>query len=212
MTVLVCVAHPDDEVLGCGATIVKLSKKEKVITVIFSYGDAWPPWMVDKKDLIKTRVKESKLAGEILGVNKTYFLGLKDTRIALDWSVEKEKALHRLFEKYKPTKVFTHTARDKHKDHAAVNKIVNKELKKQELLGRKIKKYYFEINFWSFINAGEPLIVFDVSKTFNKKLEAIDIFESQKSLMTLLKPMVIAKAYFYGKEHGYERAEYYFKE
>ncbi len=212
MTVLVCVAHPDDEVLGCGATIVKLSKKEKVITVIFSYGDAWPPWMVDKKDLIKTRVKESKLAGEILGVNKTYFLGLKDTRIALDWSVEKEKALHRLFEKYKPTKVFTHTARDKHKDHAAVNKIVNKELKKQELLGRKIKKYYFEINFWSFINAGEPLIVFDVSKTFNKKLEAIDIFESQKSLMTLLKPMVIAKAYFYGKDHGYERAEYYFKE
>ncbi len=212
MTVLVCVAHPDDEVLGCGATIAKLSKKEKVITIIFSYGDAWPPWMVDKKDLIKTRVKESKLAAEILGVKKTYFMGLKDTRVEAEWDVNKEKALHRLFEKYKPSKVFTHTARDKHVDHAAVNKIVNKELRKQKLLGREIKAYYFEINFWSFLNSGEPVFVFDVSKTFGKKLEALDMFESQKSLMIFLKPMVIAKAYFYGKEHGYERAEYYFKE
>ena len=38
MKILVVAAHPDDEVLGCGATMAKLSKDNKVMTVIMGDG------------------------------------------------------------------------------------------------------------------------------------------------------------------------------
>ena len=36
MNIFVCAAHPDDEVIGAGGTIAKLSKENNVISIIFS--------------------------------------------------------------------------------------------------------------------------------------------------------------------------------
>ena len=65
--VLVFAAHSDDEVIGCGGTIVKYSKEGKeVITVIFSSGEKSSPWL--KKDyIIKNRKEEAKKIGEFMG-------------------------------------------------------------------------------------------------------------------------------------------------
>ena len=38
MTILVVASHPDDEVLGCGGTIAKLSKHNTVYTLILGQG------------------------------------------------------------------------------------------------------------------------------------------------------------------------------
>ena len=60
MTTLVFAAHPDDEVLGAGGTIAKLSREgEDIISVIFSYGEGSDP-LKEPESLIQERVKESK--------------------------------------------------------------------------------------------------------------------------------------------------------
>ncbi|MFA5406668.1 MAG: PIG-L family deacetylase [Candidatus Nanoarchaeia archaeon] len=117
MTIFVCAAHPDDEVIGMGGTIAKISEKEDVISVIFSYGDKYPFWQ-EPGSVKKTRMSECKTCKDILGVKKTYFLGFKDLEIAK----HKEDAinkLRRLMTKYKPSRVFTHTITDGHPDHRA---------------------------------------------------------------------------------------------
>ena len=59
MTVLVFSAHPDDEVIGLGGTIKKISKNEDVITIIFSYGDKFPFWRnYDKVMRIRKKLPE----------------------------------------------------------------------------------------------------------------------------------------------------------
>ncbi|HDQ59737.1 MAG TPA: PIG-L family deacetylase, partial [Candidatus Woesearchaeota archaeon] len=114
MTTIVCAAHADDEVIGLGGTIAKLaSEGEDVVVIIFFYGagsvgrlSSWPPWL-SREDVVKQRVKESKQAGEILGVHKTIFLGMDGgnlTNPSKEFDSAKKKTLSGLFREYKPEK------------------------------------------------------------------------------------------------------------
>ena len=55
--VLVIAAHPDDEVLGCGATLYKLSKKKYKIKVIF-LSDGESSRKINNKKIIKDLIKK----------------------------------------------------------------------------------------------------------------------------------------------------------
>jgi len=206
------VAHPDDEVLGAGASMARFSEHEDVIVIIFSYGESWPPW-TNKKELIEKRVKEARKASKVLGVKETFFLGLPDTHIREAWTNKHQEILHDLFVKYSPSRVFTHTRKDKHKDHLAVNEIINKEVKKYvKKTGKQVSVFCFEINYWSLFSNKEPQLVIDVSNHLIKKLEALRAFKSQWVFINVLRKLVLIKNIFYGKKHGYKYAEYFFSE
>lgn len=198
MTVLVCAAHPDDETIGLGATIAKIAKEEEVISVIFSYGEKFPPWI--KKDiLIKKRIEEALNAGKILGIKKTYFLGEKD--LEFHPSI---KTLSEIMRKHKPNKIFYHSNFDIHPDHLAVNRAVEKVLKLNGDLKPEI--YNFEVNLIKF-RYSSPYIIFDVSDTFHLKMKALNEFKTQKIIVGLLKPFLLLKAKYFGMKFGYKYAE-----
>ena len=79
--ILVLAAHPDDEVLGCGGTIKKLSSKGCVVKVVFfSDGESS---RVNKKNIankILYRKQNAKKAAKILGYNKQDFLNYPDNK------------------------------------------------------------------------------------------------------------------------------------
>jgi len=205
MTTIVCVAHPDDEAIGPGGTIAKLSQEEDVIVVCFSYGQSWPFWK-NEQEVIKMRVRESRLAGEILGIKEKFFLGMNDGNIEQEYDVKKRETLKGIFQKYKPDKVFFHSIQDAHPDHLAVNKAVNEIISKM-----KIDVYTFEINLWNWFQQKTPRVVFDVSDVWVRKVRAMNQFKSQKLFVKPFGALVTLKAYYYGKKIGSKYAEVFYK-
>jgi len=213
MTVLVCAAHADDEVIGVGGTIAKLAEKgEEVVVVIFFYGvnfiarlTSWPILMPED-ELIKIRVKESKEAGKILGVHKTIFLGMRGYNPELEFDMDKKKTLLNLIKKYNPDKVFFHSIKDGHRDHRFVNKVMFEILDELE---NKPEVYTYQINLFDF-SERDPKVIYDVSKTYKKKFRALECFKSQILWTALLKPMILLKGIYFGKKHNMKFAEYFY--
>jgi LmbE family N-acetylglucosaminyl deacetylase len=203
MVTLVLVAHPDDEVIGLGGTIARIAKEDEVVVVIFSYGEKFPFWM-KREEVIRRRVRESKRACEIIGAKEPIFLGLKDLKLAQG---ESRRALLELMQRYSPRRIFFHSTYDAHPDHLAVNSIVNELL---EELNFSPEIYTFEINLWNWWVLREPRVIFDISETFGKKLEALSQFKSQALLMALLKPLIILRAIYYGRKSGYKYGECFY--
>ena len=97
MKILVIAAHPDDEVLGMGGTIKKLTKSgNKVKIVILATGIAArrsttfqnnTKYGINEKDkkVIESQIKEirsqAKKASRILGVNDIEFLDFPDNEM-----------------------------------------------------------------------------------------------------------------------------------
>ncbi len=191
-TILVCGAHADDPEIAMGGTIAKYAQEGKrVITVIFSFGEKSSPWL--REDiLILDRKKEAKEIGAFLGSTETIFLGLNDTKVSQEIMNPKIKEIvKKIIRMYHPAKIFTHSATDNHAfgDHQAVHKIVMhavQEIDKEQ----KMNVYTYEV--WNLLKEDHPLIYVDITKTFKKKIQAMQKFKSQKaSIYTLIIPVFI---------------------
>ena len=211
MTVLVCAAHADDEVIGCGGTIAKLAKKEKVIVLIFSYGSghagiltSWPPFM-SKEKLRQRRIYESHRAGVILGVHRTIFLGVHSD-IAAEIDVAKKQKIMEIIEHYKPDKIFYHSRKDVHPDHLEVNKVMSEIVSN---LKYKPEVYTYQINLFGF-GSSEPKLIIDISKEFPLKVKALMCFKSQIISLIVLSPLILLSAILSGRKYGFKYAEYFY--
>ena len=116
MNILVIAPHPDDEVLGMGGTIKKLSKKNKIILCVVSEGAT--AQYKDKK-MIKVRRDSCKKTAKILGISQTVFLDYPDMRLNLS-HLDINKKLEEIIEKYKPEIVYTAPKNDLNLDHQVV--------------------------------------------------------------------------------------------
>ncbi|MFW6383067.1 MAG: PIG-L deacetylase family protein [Nanoarchaeota archaeon] len=206
--VLVICAHNDDQVLGAGGTIAKYSREgTKVIVVVFSYGESSHAWLKES-EIIKTRVKESRKADKLLGVEKTFYYGLKEGSFAEEFENKNlKKNLKRLVTVLKPSKIFTHSFDDPHPDHRAVyNKV------KETLKNKKIDMYSFDIwNPFNIRKRHSPKLVVDVTKTFKNKIKAFSLHESQWHAKLIMMPAAYARGMLNGLNYGIRFAEVFYK-
>ena len=204
-------AHPDDEVLGAGGTIAKLSiEGKKIYVFIFSHGDKFPPTKESEK-LSRIRKKESLEADKVLGVKKTFFLGLKDTTITKHIK-DKEliRKLSNYIDKYKPKSIFVHSKNDTHPDHIAVNIIVKKAV---DMSKYKPPILTYEVSsILNIFGRNKPCIVIDISKTFKIKKKAIKKFKSQWGLIKFLFPFLSLKSKIIGRKYKFKYGEKFFIE
>jgi N-acetylglucosamine malate deacetylase 1 len=175
--IVVFSAHSDDFVIGAGGTIAKYAKEgHKVISVIFSKGEKSHPWL--KEDVVREfRTEETLEAAKVLGCEVKIF-DLKEMKFSQDYKKKKyDKDLLKLLEKYKPTKLFTHSNEDPHPDHKAVNNITLELVKK---LKDKPELYIYSI--WNPVSFKTqfPMFYVDISKHFRSKLNSLNKFPSQK--------------------------------
>ena len=117
MNVLVIGAHPDDEVVGMGATIKKLSKKNKIFLCIITDGTTA---QYDDKKMIKVRRDACMKSSKLLGISKVKFLDFPDMMAGRISQLEINKELEMIIEDYKPDVVYTTQSHDLHEDHRLI--------------------------------------------------------------------------------------------
>ena len=117
--VLIVVAHPDDEVFGCGGLIKKLSlNKNNICVVSFTNGVGSRP--NQKITQIKEREKSSKNASKILGFKWLAQYDYSDNELDKVSLLEIIKILEKHKKKFNPQIVLTHNFSDLNIDHRKI--------------------------------------------------------------------------------------------
>jgi len=169
---------------------------------------------MQEKHMHTIRMQESLVAGNIVGVDDTIFLGLRDGKLGEDTkNPEVLTRIKAIINKYKPTKIFTHDQDDLiYPDHRAVHKsvmeCVNELSSKKKFSG---DVYTFNIWFMNIRKRNVPRLVVDISTSFNKKRKALRAFHSQKLALLQLKPFIYAKAFLDGLHSDVRYAETFYK-
>lgn len=205
-SILVFSAHNDDQIIGAGGTLAKYAKEGKeVIVYIFSFGEASHPHY-HKEEIIKTRMKELHQADDILSIEKSVLLGLKEGDFFNECTKKKRKEIiAKAIQEKKPTKIFTHSGDDPHPDHKAVNNILLSIVKEQKYTG---EIYTFDVwNPFNLRNRNLPKLVVDISETMTMKVKALRCHESQFIALITMMPSMYTRAIVHGLAYGCRYAE-----
>ncbi|MDO8740104.1 MAG: PIG-L family deacetylase [Candidatus Woesearchaeota archaeon] len=210
-SIIVICSHSDDQIFGPGGTLAKYAKEGKEIyTIVLSYGESSHPHF-QRKVAVETRVDEAKKADEVIGGKGVVFIGLKEGKFRLQAEEKNMKEnIKKIIKKIKPSKIFTHTSDDPHKDHRETYQLV---MEIADELSYKGDVYSFAI--WNPLKIGKrnlPKLVVDISDTFKTKINALNCFESQKLSLLFLLWSVYLKAIVNGLKNKCRFAEVFWKE
>ena len=181
MKVLVIAPHPDDEVLGCGGTIVKhvLGGDEVYLCIATK---AYPPdWAEDE---IRERREEVLKVNEILGIKKTYFLDLPTVKLDTVPQKELNDLITQTVNEVQPEVVYIPHKGDVNKDHGLVFDAAMVAIRPRPgSLIRKVLSYEtLSETEWAapFIeNVFIPNVYVDISETLEVKLKAMSEYRSE---------------------------------
>lgn len=186
--VLVVAAHPDDEILGCGATIIKhIAQGDIVHTLIMAEG-------LTSRDLLRDsemRAGElselhstAKRVSEFLGVSKLVIHSFPDNRMDGGNLLDVVKKIESEVDEYKPDIVYTHHAGDVNIDHKVTHDAVITACR--SLPGSSIRELLFfetvSSTEWQIMTADKifkPNIYVDVTEFIDKKRQALKLYTSE---------------------------------
>jgi LmbE family N-acetylglucosaminyl deacetylase len=128
MNVLVIAAHPDDEVLGCGATMAKHARQGDVVHIlILAEGATSRATNRDRsqwKSEISALAKAAYKAGDILGAKSVTLRDFPDNRMDSCELLDVVKTIEQAIAQHRPEVIYTHHAGDVNVDHRRIHEAV----------------------------------------------------------------------------------------
>jgi len=225
--ILVIVAHPDDEVLGCGGTIVKhVLAGDEVSIIVLADGVTsryYDPNIKRAKEeqkykrLINIRLQEFFAAVSILGVkkNKCHCLGYPDQRLDALPMLDIIKRIENASKEINPDIIYTHHWGDLNMDHRICYEASMTAFRPSKKINEKKSIYCFEINGnMDFLaplvaNKFQPNHFIDVTACIQVKIKALKAYASEPLVFpSLLSPEnIMALAIRRGRKKNFKYAE-----
>ncbi len=182
MRVLVFAAHPDDELIGVGGTIARLSREgADVLVVIYSRGGGGVA--AEEAPLPEEAVEEERdrETAEVAGL-----LGFRHRVLGRREIVDRREAVKeavKIVRDYRPNVVFTHSPWDRHHLHVAVSGVTTEAVwqastRAYGYLGapwRVDAVYYYEV--WDLFT--RPSLLVDITDYLDLKVKAMGLYRSQ---------------------------------
>ena len=178
--ILIIAAHPDDEIIGCGGTILKFKSKNK-IKIIFTCKTY--DKRINKNKIIKNNERQTiaKKVSKYLKIESPEFLNFNGLSLKREDITKMAKLLFDKIIKFKPDTIFTHCIDDNHHDHRATSEatlIASRSNKKNTFL-KEIYSYEIPSATEKLIKKNKvfnPTYFIDISKTYKKKLKILKKF------------------------------------
>jgi len=193
---ILCIgAHPDDIELACGGTLLKFKHEysSSIHLIVCTKGEL--------KNDSNLREQEQVKAAEMLQVDSCKVLDFKDGSICAD-SSNLIKIIEDEVNRYQPNVIFTHSDIDHHQDHVAVS-----------LASVAALRYsHSTIMFYPSVNHNQKKVntVIDISNYFEKKIELLNCFETQKNNWYFDQNFLHSMNSVPGKKYGFEYAEEFY--
>ncbi len=181
-TALIVAPHADDETLGCGGTILKLVKQGYQVHWLLVTGMTESAGFSSVQ--IKIRKAEIKKVAKAYGFAATYELELPPASLDTLPKSDIIVPISSIVSRVKPSLVFTVYRNDAHSDHEIVFDAVMSATKSFRYpFIKKVMAYetMSETDFGLKPEDGgfRPTVYFDISKYLSRKLDILEMFESE---------------------------------
>lgn len=175
-SVLVVAAHPDDEVLGCGGTIIHHIARGDSVHILFLSDGVMSRNGAVTAD-VGARRKAAENAANIMGAEKE-FADFPDNRFDEVGLLDIARRIEETKNRVRPSIVYTHHGGDLNVDHRKTCQAVATAFRPQPgELCREL--YYFEVNSsteWRFsldVAVFRPQLAVDITAHWEKKAAAL---------------------------------------
>jgi LmbE family N-acetylglucosaminyl deacetylase len=185
--VLVIAAHPDDEVLGCGATAARLVEEGHDVHFAI-LGEGMTSRLPQRDDTDPNQIsalhQQAFAAAAKVGVKNLTLGKLPDNRLDSVPLLEVVRIVEDLVERLAPEVIYTHHAGDLNVDHGVVHRAVLTATR--PMAGQPVREIYaFEVassTEWAFQRlepAFRPNVFVDVTRTIEAKIAAMECYKTE---------------------------------
>lgn len=166
--ILIISPHPDDEIIGCGGTIIKILNQGKQVTVLHLTDGRNTAAFNNVDDIVRStaRLEEAQIVADFIGLSELILWKIPDNEIKID-DLNKLK-LTELLERIKPEIIFTPFVNDPHPDHQDANKLLSEILQKNQIEFDNLIILGYEC--WSILPQN---VVSPITDEFEKKTNAL---------------------------------------
>lgn len=186
--VLVVAAHPDDEVLGCGGTIIRHAESGDHVHILIMAEGLTSRSDVRNAEAYAAELKElhgnSQKAASIMGAASVELLNFPDNRLDSVDLLDVVKAVEKRKAEVAPDIVYTHHAGDVNVDHKITHEAVVTACR--PFLGETVRRILFfetvsssEWQIQTAENAFRPDWYVNIEKYMERKMEALHCYDSE---------------------------------
>ena len=187
MKILIVAAHPDDEVLGCGGTIIRLSQeRHELFVAILGEGmtSRYARREEADKKLLEELQKKTRDVTTILGAKDAFLYNLPDNQFDTVPMLNIVKIIEELVYRLRPEVVYTQHGGDLNIDHTVTFRATLTATR--PMASCPVKDLYaYEVpssTEWAFQHLETPFqpnVFVDISATIDTKIRAMQKYDSE---------------------------------